>query len=282
MATPYSVWRQYFLPQHSLSRFAGYLANHEYPPLKNYLIKYFLKRHSVNMSEAQEENPFEYKSFNHFFTRALKPQERPLSQQPLDIISPADGKLYQFGKITNNTLLHAKNQCYNLHNLLGSKDDLSMTFIDGHYYCVYLAPHDYHRVHIPADGELVKMRYIPGRLFSVNKASSEHIENIFARNERVVAFFNGPHGKFVVILVGAMIVGSIHTSWAGKIQSENREILERDYSTHPICILKGNEIGHFELGSTVITLFEKNIKIDEKLDHEQPIKMGHTIGQFLS
>lgn len=280
MSIPYTVWRQYLVPQHGLSRLAGLLGNNTYPALKNCLIKYFLKQYSVNMAEALEENPFAYSSFNAFFTRQLKPNARPMATDSNTIVSPADGTLYQYGKITQNTLLHAKNQCYTLSGLLGCRDDFADQFIDGYYHCVYLAPDNYHRVHMPTDGVLQSMRYVPGRLFSVNKVSAETIENIFARNERLIAFFKSPYGNFAVILVGAMIVGNIHTSWSGEVTSRNREILERDYREHPIHIKKGDEMGHFQLGSTVITLFDKNIALDDAQDLNHTILMGETIGHY--
>lgn len=280
MSTPYSVWRQYFVPQHGLSRFAGFLANQTNPSLKNYLIRYFLNRYSVNLEDALIEDPFAYKSFNDFFTRKLKPNARPLPVNPNYLVSPADGSLYQCGKITNDTLLHAKNHQYTIAQLLGCKDSYAEQFIDGHYYCIYLAPHNYHRVHMPASGQLQHMRYIPGRLFSVNQLTAEWIDQLFARNERMVSFFKGDCGLFSVILVGAMLVGGIHTSWAGQIKPDANGLLERDYQQHSIKLNRGDEAGHFSMGSTVILLFDKNTKIDQRIQDGCGLQVGEPIGQF--
>ena len=280
MSIPLTVRRQYFVSQHGLSRFAGFLANATQPTLKNYLIRYFLQRHTVNLSEAEIEDPYAYASFNDFFTRKLKKELRPISPHPTDLVSPADSTLYQSGQIKADTLLHAKNHNYTLSSLLGKKDDFSESFVDGSYACFYLAPHDYHRVHIPSEGRLLKMRYIPGRLFSVNKSTAQHVENIFARNERLVCFFENEIGKFVVILVGAMIVGSIHTSWAGKIAPGNQGMMEIDYSAKPIHLSKGEDIGHFCLGSTAIVLFDKSASLAETLKPDQKILMGQKIGTW--
>lgn len=281
MSVPYDVWRQYLIPQHGLSRFAGLLANSKRPKLKNYLIRYFLGRYHVDMSEARIEDPYAYKSFNDFFTRKLKEDARPISEDPQHLISPADSTLYQFGRVEEDTLLRAKNHAYVLSSLLGRKDDLSQTFSNGHYYCFYLAPHNYHRVHMPCTGNLLKMRYIPGRLFSVNQSTAEHVEHIFARNERVVAFFEGDCGKFAVILVGAMLVGNIHTSWMGKVApSDDGQIKELDYKPNSVKIARGQEVGHFAMGSTAIVLFEKQIKPLETLRNNQNILMGESIASF--
>lgn len=280
MSIPFDVRRQYFVPQHGLSRFAGFLANATHPKLKNFLIQYFLKRYSVNLSEAEIEDPFAYTSFNDFFTRKLKKGARPMSDDPNDLISPADSALYQCGNIKSDTLLHAKNHDYTLSALLGNKDKFSDAFIDGSYACFYLAPHDYHRVHMPASGRLLKMRYVPGRLFSVNQSTAKHVENIFARNERVVCFFENAHGKFVVILVGAMIVGGIHTSWAGKIAPNKQGMRETDYTENPIRFRKGDEMGHFCLGSTAIVLFDKQATLSNTLKSEQKMRVGQTIGAW--
>ncbi len=281
MNVPFEVWRQYFISQHGLSRLAGLLANSQSVWLKNLLIKYFMKHYAVNMTEALESDPFAYKSFNSFFTRELKTNAREINAEDNIITSPADGTLYQQGKIENNTLLKAKNQIYNVHSLLGCKDEYSRKLENGYYHCIYLAPHNYHRVHMPSDGTLLKMRYVPGRLFSVNKTTAEHVDQLFARNERLVCFFEGAVGHFVVILVGAMIVGSISTPWAGKVAPMNlRKITEVDYTHNPVFLKKGEEMGCFSLGSTAITLFDRNITPDARLEADKEVWMGASLGAY--
>tara|TARA_R110002110_G_scaffold400317_1_gene616601 strand:- start:16645 stop:17490 length:846 start_codon:yes stop_codon:yes gene_type:complete len=281
MKRPFEVSRQYFVPQHGLSCLAGYLASSQISWLKNFLIKYFINHYAVNMAEAIESDPFAYKSFNDFFTRTLKKNARTIESDPLTIVSPADGTLYQQGKIENSTLLKAKNQTYNVNSLLGYKDEHSQNFENGYYHCIYLAPHNYHRVHMPADGKLLKMRYVPGRLFSVNKTTAEHVDQLFARNERLVCFFEGPMGKFVVVLVGAMIVSGISTPWAGKVAPMNqRKITEVDYTNNPIFLKKGEEMGCFSLGSTAITLFDREVMPDERLEADKEVWMGESLGRY--
>ena len=281
MEVPFKVWRQYFVPQHGLSRLAGFLANSQISWLKTALIKYFLKYYEVNMAEALEHDPCAYKSFNKFFTRALKTDARTITPEPHTIASPADGTLYQQGKIEDNTLLKAKGQSYNVKSLLGYQDAYSQNFINGYYYCLYLAPHNYHRVHMPADGKLLKMSYVPGRLFSVNKTTAEHVDQLFARNERLVCFFTGPIGNFVVILVGAMIVGNISTPWAGKVAPMDlRKITEMTYTNNPISLKKGEEMGCFSLGSTVIILFDRDITATERLNANTAVWMGERLGHY--
>lgn len=281
MIVPYKVWRQYGVPQHGLSRLAGWLANSETVWLKNYLIKSFLKRYTVNMLEAVEEDPFAYPSYNTFFTRHLKPETRPIEAHPASLVSPADATLYQCGKMDQETLLKAKNHHHTLISLLGYKDSFSQDFESGYYFCFYLAPQNYHRVHMPLAGKLLKMRYVPGRLFSVSPLTATHVPQVFARNERLVLFFEGEKGLFSVILVGAMLVGSIHTAWAGQIApSTLRHIKEVDYAQHPLSLQKGEEVGYFSLGSTVILLFDKNHDIQSHLNEEDTALMGEAIGNF--
>lgn len=281
MNVPFEVWRQYLVSQHGLSRLAGLLANSKSGWIKNILIKNFMKYYEVNMAEALESDPFAYKSFNDFFTRKLKPGARTVDTKETIISSPADGTLYQQGKVENSTLLKAKDQIYNVHSLLGYKDEYSHNFKNGFYHCIYLAPHNYHRVHMPCDGRLRKMRYVPGRLFSVNKTTAEHVNQLFARNERLVCFFEGAIGNFVIILVGAMIVGSISTPWAGKVAPMDlRKITEVDYTHNPVFLTKGDEMGCFSLGSTAITLFDRDITPDARLDADQEVWMGESLGAY--
>lgn len=197
-------------------------------------------------------------------------------------MSEHHGTLYQCGDIQANTLLHAKKHDYTIASLLGRKDQIASLFENGHYYCFYLAPHDYHRVHMPTSGQLLTMRYIPGRLFSVNQSTAEHVPNLFARNERVVNIFKGECGYFCVILVGAMIVGSMNTAWAGKVapSEETPPIEDIHYDKSKILLNKADEVGFFSLGSTAILLFEKNIQRHPSLSTNEAVRMGQMIGMF--
>lgn len=281
MKVPFEVRRQYLVPQHLLSKIAGHLANSRVPWLKNLLIRSFLKKYPVNMAEAHQSDPFSYESFNAFFQRHLKSDARIWHRGHDAIASPADGTLYQHGQIRNNSLLTAKGKCHTIPGLLGIQDTSEKSFENGYYYCIYLAPHNYHRVHMPIDGRLVKMRYIPGRLFSVNKKTARHVPQLFSRNERLVCLFESEQGQFAVILVGAMIVGGISTPWAGRVHPKDlRKINEINYAEHPLSLKKGDEMGCFSLGSTAILLFEKNVKPDDRLKADDEVWLGEGLGHF--
>jgi phosphatidylserine decarboxylase len=254
--------------------------------IKNFLINYFLKRYAVNMYEAIETNPLAYPSYNAFFTRKLKPECRPIDLNNSSIVSPADGLLAQIGEIQKQKIIQAKGRDYSAQDLLGGDPDLAAEFSNGSFATVYLAPKDYHRVHMPLAGRLEKMIYVPGKLFSVNTHAAENIPNLFARNERVVCIFDSPAGKMAVILVGAMIVGSIATVWGGDItppHSGNLRIW--DYKTtneEHIELNKGDELGSFRLGSTVIVLFAPGaVAWDENLTINMDVRVGRRIGEIL-
>lgn len=270
---------QHLLPHKIISKIADLSANCNVPWIKNYLIRYFLARYAVNMQEAIETDPFAYKNYNKFFTRKLKPECRPLDNNPAAIVSPADGVIAQIGNINNNKIIQAKKHNYSVQSLLGNDDSYS-SFINGKFVTIYLAPKDYHRVHMPISGRLKKMIYIPGKLFSVNTHAAENIPDLFARNERVVAIFDTVAGPMAIILVGAMIVGSIETSWAGVISPPHtKQINTTSYSTDStIEIAKGNEMGLFKLGSTVIVLFPSQTALwDNNIIGNMDIKMGQKI-----
>jgi phosphatidylserine decarboxylase len=272
---------QHLLPHKIISKIAYLCATCKIICIKNYLIRYFLSRYNVNMSEAIQENPLLYPTYNDFFTRKLKPECRPVDSDPNAIVSPADGAIAQIGKISNNEILQAKGHNYTVQSLLGDMESLAAPFINGSFATIYLAPKDYHRVHMPLTGKLQKMIYIPGKLFSVNNHAAENIPNVFARNERVVAIFETDIGSMAVILVGAMIVGSIATSWAGTIcPPHTRKIKIWDYNDMaPIKINKGDEMGLFKLGSTVIILHAPNaVNWNESLTPATDVKMGSRIG----
>lgn len=281
------VISQYIIPQHGLSRLIGSIINSRQEKFKNYLIDSFIKRYNVDMRDAIETNPHSYPDFNSFFTRKLRPETRPIIGGENTIACPADGLISEFGTINESMILQAKNHQYTVADLLGgTKGDEAAAFINGQFATFYLAPKDYHRVHIPITGKLRKMIYVPGKLFSVNLCTANNVPNLFARNERVICLFDTKVGPMAVILVGAMIVASIYTVWAGAITpSKNREIQARDYSGNdaPIIIERGAELGHFQLGSTVIVLFgPRSIKWIDTLQKNQSVKMGELIGEKIS
>lgn len=273
---------QSLLPQHSLSRFAGWIANCKQTWIKNRLIFGFIRHYNVDMTLALEENPEHYINFNHFFTRSLKPEKRPISTNARDIISPVDGIISQIGDIKENQLIQAKKINYNLQALLGGSAKLAAQFQGGQFATFYLAPQDYHRVHIPYSGELKEMLYVPGRLFSVNAQTTTELPNLFVRNERVITLFSTPIGPMAVILVGAMLVGSINTPWEGIIApAPNQHIYHWHYLDNKVSLRKGEEVGQFQLGSTVIILFTPNrIKWLAELS-EKKVKFGECIAQTI-
>lgn len=243
---------QTILPQHWLSRFAGCLANSETPWLKNYLIHWFVKNYPINLNEAEITTPEAYTSFNHFFTRALKPGARTLIQNSQQIVSPVDGCFAEVGQLAAKQLIQAKGMVYDLDSLFAQEADAAL-FENGHYATLYLAPHDYHRVHMPVDGRLTRSIYIPGRLFSVNRMTTDLIPNLYARNERLITLFETSLGPMAVIFVGALIVGSMQTVWMDTpLRAHHKQV---DAAPQNITLKKGEELGRFSLGSTVILLF---------------------------
>jgi len=250
---------QYLVPQHALSRLAGYVSRCRAPWFKNWLIQWFIKRYRVDMTVAAEPNPLAYPDFNSFFTRALKPEKRPMAAEEKAIVCPVDGAVSQIGKITDNLLLQAKGIHYDVQQLLGGSKERAAPFLNGHFVTLYLAPKDYHRVHMPVSGRLREMIHVPGSLFSVNPVTTETVANLFARNERVITIFETEIGPMAVVLVGAMLVASISTVWAGKITPAGKQqVRQWQYNDQRIELARGQELGHFELGSTAIVLFGSN------------------------
>ncbi len=284
MHYPLKVWRQYVLPQHALSCLGGFLSHCEIPWVKNYLISYFLKRYDVNMKEALIEDPFTYPSYHAFFIRKLKPQLRPIDAKALSITSPCDGIISQLAKIEKGQLIQAKGKHFTVASLLGSEED-AKRFEKGRFMTIYLAPKDYHRVHMPMEGTLEKLRYIPGKLFSVNPLTTEHVDGLFAKNERVVTFFKHQQHSFAVILVGAMIVGSIFTRWGGNVTPHRgktrKEITYPQTSEQHIKLNKGEELGYFSLGSTVIVLLDEKSNWEYDLTQNSQLVVGQKIGHLL-
>jgi phosphatidylserine decarboxylase len=273
---------QHCLPQHFLSRMSAYLTNSKYPPLKNFLIKLACKHFKISLDNAERENVEDYESFNDFFTRALKADARQIDPDPKNLISPADGAVSQFGSITDQKLFQAKGKYFSLVDLLGGDVDTARQLENGTFFTIYLSPSDYHRVHIPFDGKLLKMTYIPGKLFSVNKVTAENIDGVFSRNERVVCYFETSFGIMPVIFVGALLVASIITKWHGIVApSYYGEIKSWDYQNQNIQYKKGEEIGHFQFGSTVICCFPENVlSWHANMETSATISMGEIVGNI--
>lgn len=250
---------QHLVPQHALSRLIGRIASCENTWVKNTFITWFIKRYNVDMKLAAEENPHAYACFNDFFTRALKPGARPICREPHAIVCPADGAISQLGKIIDGRIFQAKGQDYTAQELLGGDESLAQEFANGDFATVYLAPKDYHRVHMPYGGKLRSMVMVPGDLFSVNTVTANNVPRLFSRNERAVAIFDTDIGPMAVVLVGAMIVAGIETVWDGTVAPiERRNIQTSHYPFQNIVLEKGDEMGRFKLGSTAILLFAKD------------------------
>lgn len=277
-----SVWWQYLLPQHLLSRWMGRLAHSRCKKFKNWAITAFTRHYGVNLNESAIEDIRQFQNFNDFFTRKLKPDARPIATDPAAIISPVDGCISEIGKIEAHTILQAKKKFYSLTCLFGGDEALANNFMDGSFMTAYLAPKDYHRIHMPFDGQLVSMRYIPGKLFSVNTASASKINDLFARNERLVCVFDSSIGPFVVIAVGAMIVGSIVTAWHGVVnEGHSDKVSTWNYADKSIRFCRGDELGYFQLGSTVILLFARNAMAwNAQLKAGLPLQVGQMIAKI--
>ena len=250
------VWLQYLLPQHGLSRLVLAATRARTPWFKDALIRGFLKLFSVDMAAANETDPCRYGSFNEFFTRALRPGARPIDADPLAIASPVDGTVSECGLIEHNRLVQAKGRHYTLADLLAGQP-WAPRFEGGLFATIYLAPFNYHRIHMPVRGALMDTLYVPGRLFSVNTVTAQHVPRLFARNERVLILFDTAFGHVALVMVGALNVGSMATVWAGDITPARRRVVTRIPGA-PLPLEKGAELGRFNMGSTVIMLFEPN------------------------
>lgn len=274
----FTVYLQYLVPQRALSRALGWLSERQGGFLKNWAIRTFIKRYQVGMHEAILQDPSAYKTFNDFFTRALVSGARPMAGDDSTLISPADGVVSQFGKIDGNQLLQAKGFSFTLENLLGGDRDRSRPFLFGDFITIYLAPKDYHRVHMPYAGRLTEVLYIPGQLFSVNNQTASQVSNLFGRNERVVCFFETAQGPMAVILVGAMIVASIVISGLGVVAPHRPRAITSYHMDKPVNFERGSELGYFKLGSTVIVLLGRDVlkwRSDMSVGHH--VRMGEVI-----
>lgn len=273
---------QYATPKHLLSRLVGRFAAARAGVFTQLFIKWFIKQYRIDMSEAIEEQPKAYKTFNAFFTRRLKPELRPLMASEGQLAHPVDGAVSQLGPIKSDRIFQAKGHDYSLQELLGGNPEDAKPFVDGDFATIYLAPKDYHRIHMPCDGTLRKMIYVPGDLFSVNPLTAANVPNLFARNERVVAIFETEVGPMAMVLVGATIVASIGTVWSGTVTPPTAgRIQSWSYPTsgsEAIHLKKGEEMGHFKLGSTVVLAFgEDAVEFEESLKAGSVTRMGQVM-----
>lgn len=284
--TKFTYWQrakvafQYIMPQLYLTQLAGWFAQQKWGAVTHFVIKVFAKKYNVDMSEAKKENFSDYESFNQFFIRELKDDARKINENPTALCLPADGRVSQIGHIDDERLLQAKGHFFSLSDLLAGDEELVNTFKNGEFATIYLSPRDYHRVHMPCDATLRKMIYVPGDLFSVNPFLAEHVPNLFARNERVICVFDTAFGPMVQILVGATITASMSTVWAGVINPPRTgEIKVWTYQgDNAIKLTKGQEMGAFQLGSTVINLFQANsVTLAEHLEVDVPVRMGEIL-----
>lgn len=253
------VRAQYILPKHLLSRLVGMLAAAKAGALTQFLIKTFIKAFDINMKEALYEDPSAYDTFNAFFTRPLKDGIRPIVDGDNILCQPVDGRISQFGDIVGDRVFQAKGHNYSVTTLLGGKPELAECFKGGKFVTIYLAPKDYHRIHMPITGKLTDTLHVPGELFSVNPLTAENVPGLFARNERVVTLFDTSVGKVALVLVGATIVASIETVWAGNITPPAGKYVQHwQHNNDNITLEKGEEMGRFKLGSTVVLCFESD------------------------
>lgn len=285
MLDRFKIASQYILPKHLLSRLTGCFAAARAGWFTQIAIRAFIRNFSVDMSEAAASDPKAYKTFNDFFTRPLKEGARPLVADADELAHPVDGTVSQAGTIQHDSLIQAKGHDYSLTELLGGNQVLGKEFEHGSFATIYLAPRDYHRIHMPCDGTLREMIYVPGDLFSVNPLTAEHVPNLFARNERVVAIFDSARGPFAMVLVGATIVASIETSWAGTVTPPRGPKVHRWHypSQGPtaITLKQGEEMGRFKLGSTVILAFpEAAISWHEDVTPGEVTRMGQVLGAW--
>lgn len=275
------VLSQYITPQLGVSNLAGRLADSDSSPaLKNRVVKWFIGRYGVDMSEAAETDPEAYPTFNAFFTRALKPGIRPLADGEKTLVSPVDGAISQLGQVTGDRVFQAKGQSFSLSELLGGEEATTEPFANGEFSTIYLSPKDYHRIHMPMAGMLKQMIHVPGKLFSVNPVTAENVPNLFARNERVVCIFDTDSGPMAMVLVGAMIVGSVETRWAGVVVPGSRQVTSTRYEgEQAISFEKGEEMGRFRLGSTVIMVMPKGaVTWNSDQVAGKTVRMGEAFG----
>ena len=278
MSERLAVLAQYLLPKQALTALAGKLASARAGGLTTSVIRWFVGRYGVNMAEADNPDIAGYASFNEFFTRPLKPDARPLAAA--DFICPVDGAISQFGAIDRDQIFQAKGHSYSTTALVGGDAVLTSQFENGHFATLYLSPRDYHRIHMPCAGRLTRMIHVPGDLFSVNPVTARGVPGLFARNERVVCVFEGEAGPFVMVLVGATIVGSMATVWHGVVNPPRPgHLREWRYEEQDLCYRQGGEMGRFLLGSTVVMLFPQHtLAFNPDWSPQRPIRLGEKMG----
>ena len=273
---------QHLLPQHLVSRLVGWLADSEISWIKDTFIRLFARHFDVDMNQAAEPDLGAYPSFNAFFTRALAEGARPMAVGEDAVLCPADGAVSQLGEISGGSIFQAKGRSYSCEELLGDTER-ARTWENGSFATIYLSPRDYHRVHMPLAGDLEAQTYIPGKLFSVNQVTAANVDRVFARNERLVCYFDTPAGPMAMVLVGAMIVAGIRTVWSGQVAPPPREPRTVDFKHAPagISLARGEEMGRFLLGSTVILLFpEGRVEWDPKFEAGSPTQVLERLGTF--
>ncbi|CAN5335180.1 archaetidylserine decarboxylase [soil metagenome] len=274
------VLQQYIIPKQALTSFAGWVAGKERGNVTTWIIRRFVAKYGVDMNEALQSDIASYASFNDFFTRALKPGARPIADA--DLISPVDGAISQFGAIDGDQIFQAKGHAYTTTALVGGDPELAARFAHGSFATLYLSPRDYHRIHMPCDGRLRRMIYVPGDLFSVNPTTARGVPGLFARNERTVCVFDSARGPFVLVLVGATIVGSMATVWHGVVNPpRGGEVKEWRYDDRAIELKQGDEMGRFLLGSTVVMLFPApRVAFNPQWAPGGPIRLGDAMAGF--
>ena len=281
MSDTLAVLPQYLIPKQALTALAGKFASARAGHTTTAVIRWFVKRYQVNMAEAANPDIASYATFNEFFTRPLKPGARPLA--PADWVCPVDGAVSQFGAIEQDQIFQAKGHSYSTTALVGGDATLAAQFQDGHFATIYLSPRDYHRIHMPCDGVLRRMIYVPGDLFSVNPTTARGVPGLFARNERVVCVFDTAHGPLVLALVGATIVGSMATVWHGLVNPPRPgRLWEKTYEGGAVTLRQGEEMGRFLLGSTVVLLFPKSgLSFNDQWQSATPVRLGEVMARSL-
>jgi phosphatidylserine decarboxylase len=276
----FAVLPQYLLPKQALTSFAGWVAGKERGAVTTWIIRRFVAKYGVDMGEALDSDIASYPSFNDFFTRALKPGARPIARA--DLVSPVDGAISQFGPIEGDQIFQAKGHSYSTTALVGGDKALAAQFTQGSFSTLYLSPKDYHRIHMPCDGRLLRMIHVPGDLFSVNPTTARGVPGLFARNERVVCVFETARGPFVLVLVGATIVGSMATAWHGVVNPpRSGEVREWHYADKQITLRQGEEMGRFLLGSTVVMLFPAPpVVFNPAWAPARPIRLGEAMATY--
>ncbi len=277
---------QYLLPHHLLSRIMYMIARSEWRPLKDLIIRNIVDIYDVDLEQAADPELTNYRSFNDFFTRELKPDARPIAPGKDTLVSPVDGVVSQSGKIQQGRIFQAKGHDFSLHELLGGDPKATEMFAEGSFMTIYLSPRDYHRIHMPITGILKKMTYVPGRLFSVSPSTTLNIPRLFSRNERIVNLFDTDAGPVALIMVGAIFVSSMDTVWAGTVTPKSRRATSWEYgrkTTATIKLQRGEEMGRFNMGSTVVLLFGKDaVELAAELGPETKLQMGRLIGTITS